>query len=394
MRRSVIKARLFPRAESVVRGGHPWVFDESIKSLSHDGEAGDMVAIYNRNDRLLALGFYDPGSPIRIRIVHAGGAAKLDEDWWRQLIQAAVHLRKGLLSMQTNGLRWIHGENDGFPGMVADQYADTLVVKLYSSIWLRRWEEMETLLRDELKPRFVVLRLSRNIMAHAEEVGLTEGFCGEPGPPVVVFREHGIRFEADVLRGQKTGFFLDQRENRQRVREMAQGKKVLNLFSYSGGFSLHAASGGAKRVVDVDISEHALESAKRNFALNGNLTSVHHESLQADVFDWLRNSGETFDLVINDPPSLAKRERERSTAIRAYRKLNEGAIRRVGERGTLLAASCSAHVTEHEFFTAVRQAARDSGRPHREQWTKTHAIDHPANFPEANYLKAICMEFP
>ncbi|HTH49840.1 MAG TPA: class I SAM-dependent methyltransferase, partial [Candidatus Limnocylindria bacterium] len=192
---------------------------------------------------------------------------------------------------------------------------------------------------------------------------------------------------------QKTGFFLDQRDNRRLVETLAQGAEVLNAFSFSGGFSLYAARGGAKRVTDLDISLHALESAKRNFALNPSVPGVAaaaHEQIQGDTFAWLANAPERgFDLMILDPPSLAKREAERAAAIQAYVRLNALGLARIRPGGVLLAASCSAHVSAEEFFGAVREAARRSGRAFTELRTTGHAPDHPATFPEANYLKAI-----
>jgi 23S rRNA (cytosine1962-C5)-methyltransferase len=213
----------------------------------------------------------------------------------------------------------------------------------------------------------------------------------------VVFRESGLRFEADVLRGQKTGFFLDQRENRRLVETLARGRKVLNAFSFSGGFSLYAARGGASSVTDLDISPHALESAKRNFALNQTeptLVRCRHECIQTDAFEWLAgNPDRQFDLVVLDPPSLAKRATERAGAIRAYGKLACTGIRHLLPGGVLVAWSCSAHVSAEEFFGEVRSAAARSGRKFQELQTTRHAPDHPARIPEAEYLKGIFMRF-
>jgi 23S rRNA (cytosine1962-C5)-methyltransferase len=202
----------------------------------------------------------------------------------------------------------------------------------------------------------------------------------------VVFRESGIRFEVDPTRGQKTGFYLDQRENRRLVESFARGRQVLNAFSFSGGFSLYAARGGAVSVTDLDISPHALESANRNFALNPSLTGCRHESVKADAFDWLNSATpRSFDLIILDPPSLARRESERSQAIRAYARLARSAIALLRPKGILVACSCSAHVSTAEFLEAVRAG--------RELQITGHAPDHPAAFPEANYLKAIYLGF-
>jgi 23S rRNA (cytosine1962-C5)-methyltransferase len=209
----------------------------------------------------------------------------------------------------------------------------------------------------------------------------------------VVFQESGLRFEADVLHGQKTGFFLDQRENRRQVESLASGRSVLNAFSFTGGFSLYAARGGAVGVTDLDISAHALAGAERNFALNQSQAAVaacRHEIIQADAFDWLGEQRERkFDLIVLDPPSFAKREAERVGAVRAYGKLAQLGIERLARGGTLVACSCSAHVGAEEFFTAVRQAVAATGRAFDELKITGHAPDHPAAFKEAAYLKAI-----
>lgn len=389
---SRLRLRVLPRAESAVRRGHPWVFADSVKSRNREGAAGELAVIYDRRDRFLAVGLYDPDSPIRVRIVHAGEPATIDRDWWLGRAREAAARRVPVFSEATTGARCLNGESEGFPGLVADRYDDTLVVKLYSAVWLPRWEQIEGVLREVFAPAGLVLRLSRNLRAAAAERGLAEGFVGEAGSEVVVFRENGLRFEAEVLRGQKTGFFLDQRDNRARVETLAAGREVLNLFSFSGGFSVYAARGGAKRVVDVDLSGHALEGARRNFALNPELAGVTHEGVKADAFRWVAAPGERFDLVVCDPPSLAKRENDRDAAVAAYRHLNAAAIRRLRPGGVLVAASCSAHVTPEAFFAVVRDEAGRSGRNFHERWTSGHAVDHPATFPEARYLKAICLE--
>jgi 23S rRNA (cytosine1962-C5)-methyltransferase len=211
------------------------------------------------------------------------------------------------------------------------------------------------------------------------------------------FLETGLRFEADVSHGQKTGFFLDQRENRRAVESLANGRSVLNAFSFSGGFSLYAARGGAISVTDLDISAHALASSERNFALNQSNAAVArcpHERVQADAFEWLTgNDQRAFDLIVLDPPSFAKREAERAGAIRAYERLAALGIQHLARGGILVACSCSAHVTAEEFFAAVRQAAGKSARASQEIRTTRHAPDHPATFKEAEYLKAIYLRF-
>lgn len=396
--RSRLRVQLFPRAETAVRRGHPWVYGESVKAQNREGEAGELAVIYDRNDRFLAVGLYDPASPIRIRIVHCGKPAAIEREWWLARAGDCLARREAsVLSRRTDGARLINGESEGFPGLVADRYADTLVVKLYTAAWLPRWEEMEGVLREVFSPRHLVLRMSRNIQQEAAAGwNLEEGFRGEPGDEVVVFSENGIHFEAAVLHGQKTGFFLDQRDNRARVEELAAGREVLNVFSFSGGFSLYAARGGARSVTDLDISAHALESAARNFKLNGDdarIARVPREMVRADAFKWMDEDPRSYDMIIVDPPSLAKREKERGGAIRAYQRLNARAIERLRPGGILMAASCSAHVAAAEFCELIGEAAQRSGRRWRQLWTSGHAQDHPVGFPEAEYLKALCLEF-
>jgi 23S rRNA (cytosine1962-C5)-methyltransferase len=282
--------------------------------------------------------------------------------------------------------------------MVVDQYASTLVLKLYSAVWLPRIADLTRWLREFLKPERIVLRLSRNATTSFEQAGYQDGqnLWGDDTAGSVVFLEDGIRFWSDVVKGQKTGFFLDQRDNRRRIGQCSAGMDVLNAFSFSGGFSLHAARGGARSVTDLDISPHALESARRNFELNAadtRIAAARHESVQADAFAWLERSTEQFDIVICDPPSLAKRETERVGAIEAYHRLAMHSIARVRPGGLLLAASCSAHVTPEEFYAAVIEAARRSGRPFGDEVYTGHAPDHPATFDEARYLKAAYLRF-
>ncbi|HZL13662.1 MAG TPA: class I SAM-dependent methyltransferase, partial [Verrucomicrobiae bacterium] len=274
-----------------------------------------------------------------------------------------------------------------------------LVLKIYTAAWLPRLGELAALICESLKPARLVLRLSRNLQENARKnFQLEDGqlLFGEKLAGNVTFLETGIRFEADVVRGQKTGFFLDQRENRRRVEALASGRDVLNAFSFSGGFSLYVARGGAKSVTDLDISAHALESARRNYALNKNDANVAagaHKTIQTDAFAWLeQNTAQKFDLVILDPPSLAKRETERAGAIQAYGKLAANGIKALRRDGIMVVASCSAHVSAAEFFETVRQAARNSGRNFVEIETTGHPPDHPATFAEANYLKCIFLK--
>lgn len=394
-----LRLRVTAGAEKHIRAGHPWIFSDSVREQNRDGVAGELAVIFDRNDKFLAVGFFDPESPIRVRILHVGKPLTVDAGFWRTRLETALQRREGLFDARTTGYRLINGESDGWPGLVLDRYDTTLVLKIYTAAWLNWLEVIEALISERLPGQKIVFRCSRNVESAARASG--QRFAPQPAGPEagapVIFSENGIRFEADVWRGQKTGFFLDQRENRRNVESLARGRTVLNAFSFSGGFSLYAARGGAKWVTDLDISKRALDSAKRNFALNAgdqSIASCRHESVQADAFAWLAgNEKRKFDLIVLDPPSLAKREAERAGAIRAYTKLAESGINHLLPGGILVACSCSAHVSAEEFFEAVRNTARQSGRRSTELQTTRHAPDHHATFKEAEYLKGIYLRF-
>lgn len=394
-----LRLRVSPVAETLIRSGHPWLFADSVRGQNREGQPGEFAVVYDRNDAFLAIGLYDPGSPIRLRVLHSGKPATLDAVWWTHHLAAPLAKRASLFDGQTDGYRYVNGESDGWPGLVLDRYAESVVMKLYTAAWIPHVDQIASLVRDQINPARLILRLSRNIQEAASVVGRTDGqaLLGRAPDQPVVFHESGLQFEADLIRGQKTGFFLDQRENRRLIESVTLTAKVLNAFSFTGGFSLYAARGGASAVTSLDISSHALAGAKRNFALNASDVKVaqcRHDTIQADVFEWLPSGASgRFNVVILDPPSLARRETERHEAIRAYQRLAVDGIKRLEPGGLLVAASCSAHVSAEEFFDAVRRAARSSGRHFNEWKTTNHAADHPATIPEAHYLKCIYLRF-
>jgi len=394
-----LKARLTASAEAAVRSGHPWVFAKSIREQNRLGQPGELAVLYDRKDRFLAVGLYDPESPIRVRVLEKGKPQALDDAWWRARFESTIKRREGLFDTQTTGFRWLNGESDGWPGLVLDNYDTNLVLKLYTAAWAPRLGEIIQVITERLEPGRLILRLSRNIQSEVSRLSDVHDGAVLAGPPLegsVTFRESGLWFEADILRGQKTGFFLDQRENRRKVGGLASGRRLLNAFSFSGGFSVYAARGGAVAVTDLDISAHALESARRNFNLNAAeraVVSCNHETVKADAFEWLDSSPAKFDLIVLDPPSMARRETQRSRAIAAYARLARLGIQRLSAGGILVASSCSAHVTADEFFRATRTAAVKSRRRFKELETTRHAPDHPATFEAAQYLKTIYLSF-
>ncbi len=389
-----LRLRLAPSAEMAVRSGHPWVYAERIREISRAGISGEIAIVYDRKDRFMAFGLFDPDSPIRLRILHSGPPMVADEAWWQSRMTSAVEKRTPWFQQGTDGYRLVNGESDGWPALILDRYGSTLVLKLYSAVWLPRMADLQRWIVSAVTVERIVLRLSRNVQDVFERAGYRDGqnLVGIATSEGVIFQEDGLLFWSDVVKGQKTGFFLDQRENRRRIGALSVGAEVLNAFSFSGGFSLHAARGGAVAVTDLDCSPHALEAARRNFQLNhdnSTLASARHQSVQADAFDWLENGPGQFDVVICDPPSLARREHERAGAIDAYRRLATSSAGKVRSGGLLLTASCSAHVLGEEFHAAVTEGLRRTGRRYEELEQVGHALDHPTTFAEARYLKAV-----
>lgn len=385
-------------AERAVRQGHPWLFDQSIQRISNGGEPGDLAVLFDRKRRFLAIGLYDPASPIRVRLLQANQPATIDQAWLGQRLATAIAHRASLLNTNTTGYRLVHGENDGLPGLVVDRYADTLVMKLYSVSWVRHLAALAAALLAHFPAARLILRLSRAVQAQpAHLYGLRDGqlLHGTAGEDSVIFQENGLRFAADVCAGQKTGFFLDQRDNRARVESLAWGREVLNVFAYTGGFSVYAARGGARRIVSVDLNAQALAGAERNFALNADVPAIsqtHHETWSADAFTALAAlgaAGRQFDLVILDPPAFAQKQADVAGALVAYRRLAQLGAALLPAGGILVSASCSSRVAAAEFWEVVHEGARQSSKRLREIARTTHPLDHPISFAEGAYLKCL-----
>lgn len=389
-----LPVQLTATGERHLRAGHPWIYDQSITSLKGKGKAGDLAIIFDRKkNKFLGVGLYDPDSPIRIKALHQGAPRSIDASFFGDRIAEAFSRRAPLLTTDTNGYRLLNGENDGMPSLIVDVYAKVLVVKVYSLIWQPWLKILLPIVLEIAGGETVVLRLSRKVAAAKDKPADWEDgkvVVGELADAEVVFREHGLLFRANVLRGHKTGFFLDHRHNRKRVGELAAKRTVLDVFSYAGGFSVHALSGGARRVTSLDISQPALEVAKGNVSLN--FSDARHEILVADAFTALADldeAGRRFGLVIVDPPSFAKSQSEVDGAIRAYRRLTQLALPLVERGGILLLASCSARVSAEDFFAVQEKELHRSGRRYRELEKTQHDLDHPIGYPEGAYLKSI-----
>ena len=386
-----IAVKLKPAAERVVRQGHPWVFEGSIVKLSEAGQPGDLAIVFDqKKNKFLAIGLLDPSSPIRVKILQAGQSATIDESFFQEKISAAFAQRKPLLATDTDSYRLLHGENDGLPGLVADVYAGVLVVKIYSAIWRPWLRLLLPLIVEQAQAKTLVLRLSRSLQSDPG-FGLSDGqvLFGDLPEEEVIFREHGLRFSANVRRGHKTGFFLDHRHNRKRVGELAAGCSVLDVFAYAGGFSVHALAGGAAEVTSLDISAQALAAAQRNVALN--FTDKKHHVLAEDAFEGMEKmlaAGQKFGLVVVDPPAFAKRESEVERALKSYGRLARLAVQLVEPGGILLLASCSSRVSASAFFGKTERELAASGRQTELLEKTIHDSDHPIGFPEGAYLKA------
>ena len=398
-----IALRVTPAAERALRKGHPWVFDQSITQQRKEGSPGDLAVLFDSKRQFLAVGLYDPTSPIRVRILQHHKPAVIDHDWFQTKLATAVGRRASLLQVQpedraTTGCRLVHGENDGLPGLVIDRYAAVLVLKLYTPAWIPHLGAICSALEEVFPAERLILRLSRMLEKQPEILhGLINGMVLS-GPPLegsILFQENGLKFEVDPIHGQKTGFFLDQRDNRARVERLSQSRSVLNVFAYSGGFSVYAARGGAQQVVSVDTNTPALESAGRNMAHNQHIPAVaaaSHETLNQDAFEVLghmRDNQRRFDVVILDPPMFAHSQGQVDAALSAYQRLTRLGLGVLRPGGTLVQASCSSRVNAEEFFDTIHQAAQDVRRPLQELERTGHPLDHPITFKEGAYLKCL-----
>jgi 23S rRNA (cytosine1962-C5)-methyltransferase len=376
--------------ERSVRSGHPWIFSESIEKVNIEGAAGDIAIIFSHTkNKVIGVGLYDPDSPIRIKMLHGGGGANIDTDFFSEKIQTAFALRAELFETNTNSYRLLFGENDGFPGFIADVYDQVLVVKLYSEIWFPYLDSILKVLINISECNCSVIRLSRKLQA-SKKCSFKDGdiLFGELTNEVVEFIEHGVYFSANVIKGHKTGYFLDHRANRKLVGDFSKGKEVLDVFSYAGGFSVHALAKGAIEVTSLDISKQALEVAFYNGKLNP--YNGLHKTIAGDAFDEMNKlikDKKKFDIVVIDPPSFAKNLKEIEVAKKKYMQLAILGEQLCRKGGMLVLASCSSRISSETFFEINKVALTNQLRKFSVHLTTGHDIDHPIGFPEGAYLK-------
>lgn len=392
-----LAVRITPDALRQVRGGHPWIYAEAITAIGAGGRAGDLAVVFDERRRFAAIGLYDPESPIRVKVLHHGRPVTIDGAWWRARVLAARDRRGPLTtSATTTGYRVVHGENDGLPGVVVDRYGDTAVIKLYSAALVPHVDDITAAVAAAVAPARIVLRASRQV-AFALPEGLGDGTTlagADPGGPVA-FRELGLHLQVDVVHGQKTGTFLDQRDNRDLVARHAAGARLLDVFSCTGGFALHAARRGARAAHLVDQSAAAIANAGANRRLNLADRRVAACPFTHDVGDAfavmaaLGRAGRRYEVVVVDPPSFTPNQAAIGRALAAYRRLTALALPLVAPGGLLFQASCSSRVGTADFVTAVHAEAAAHGVRLHELARTGQPLDHPVGFPQGAYLKAL-----
>ena len=380
--------------EKSLRRRHPWIFSGAVDKVNGKPAPGDTVDVLDGTKKWLARAAYSPKSQIRARVWTFDSSEQVDGDFFRSRIQTALAVREALpAAKHANALRLVHGESDVLPGLVVDRYADVLVAQFLAA-GVERWRDPILDLLSEISGCEAIFERSdaevRKLEGLGPRVGFARGNRNAARCPII---EYGLNFRVDVEQGQKTGFFLDQRENRQRVRSLAAGREVLDGFCYTGGFSIAALAGGAKRVTAIESSAAALEVAKENLAANP-LDASRIDFQQGDVFEKLRrlrDQNAKFDLVVLDPPKFAPTAAQVKKAARAYKDINLWALKLLAPGGLLATFSCSGGVSAELFQSIVAGAALDAGVGARIIERFSAAADHPValEFPEAEYLKGL-----
>ena len=387
------KVYLKPGKEESLKRFHPWIFSGAIHHIEGEPEEGEVVSVYTSKKEFVAVGHFQVGS-IAVRVLSFHDEA-IDYAFWRRKLQTAYDLRRAIGiagRADNNTYRLVHGEGDNLPGLVVDIYANTAVMQAHSvGMHVSRMaiaDALSDVMGDVVRN---VYYKSETTLPYKAELEAENGFI-KGGSTDNVAMEYGLKFHVDWLKGQKTGFFVDQRENRALLEKYAKGRNVLNMFCYTGGFSFYAMRGGANLVHSVDSSAKAIDLTNENVALNFPDDS-RHEAFAEDAFKYLDRMGDQYDLIILDPPAFAKHKDALRNALQGYRKLNAKAFEKIRPGGVLFTFSCSQVVTKDNFRTAVFTAAAMSGRSVRILHQLTQPADHPVNIyhPEGEYLKGLVL---
>lgn len=389
----MLKVYLKPGKEESLKRFHPWIFSGAISSFVGEPEEGEVLEVYTSKKEFIAVGHFQIGS-IAIRVL-SFRQEPIDHDFWKRKLQIAYDMRRaiGIATNPTNNTyRLIHGEGDNLPGLVIDIYAKTAVMQAHSAgMHLDRMviaEALSEVMGDEIEN---IYYKSETTLPFKADLFPENGFL-KGGSSDNIAQEYGLKFHVDWLKGQKTGFFVDQRENRALLERYAKDRSVLNMFCYTGGFSFYAMRGGAKLVHSVDSSAKAIDLTKMNVELNFP-GDARHEAFAEDAFKYLDRMGDQYDLIVLDPPAFAKHKDALRNALQGYRKLNAKAFEKIKPGGILFTFSCSQVVTKDNFRTAVFTAAAMSGRSVRILHQLTQPADHPVNIyhPEGEYLKGLVL---
>jgi len=385
-----IKIVLKSGKEQSVKRFHPWIFSGAIKKMYGNPAEGDLVDVFDNKDEFLATGHYAPSS-IAVRIL-SFEQVEPDLNFFRDKIIRAIQYRKsiGIIdNPEINVYRLIHGEGDGLPGLIVDYYNGVAVMQMHSIGFYRIRKEIAAMLAEIMKDSLLaVYDKSEGTIPHMSEVTSVNEFLYGHSDPVIV-TENGYKFKIDWTTGQKTGFFIDQRENRKLLEEFSHGKKVLNMFGYTGGFSVYAMK-NAETVHTVDSSFSAIALADENIEMNYG-DDKRHKSFQVDAFEYLNNIKDQYDLIILDPPAFAKHHNVLANALQGYKRLNIKAIEQIRPGGVIFTFSCSQVVSRENFRKSVFAAAANTGRKVRILYQLSQPPDHPVNIyhPESEYLKGL-----
>lgn len=401
MERNYAAVTVTDKAERALRGGHPWVFGDEVLSLSAPAENGSLVDVRSRKGRWLGTGFYNENSKIRVRVISRNANDRFDDDFWRRRLSYALDYRRTVMGKDFgSNCRLIFGEADQFPGLTVDRFGEILVIQTLSLGMERLKDLLFPMLAELLAQREAPVRaiFERNDVAIREKEGMEQykAFYAAPGLETgldghALITENGITYDVDYIDGQKTGFFLDQKYNRQAVARLAGGKRVLDCFTHTGSFGLNAAAGGADHVTSVDISADAIGLAKANCARNG--LEDRMDFVVADVFDLLtRMTNEKkcgYDFIILDPPAFTKSSATVKNAVRGYKEINLKAMKLLPRGGYLATCSCSHFMTEPLFRQMLHDAAQDAAVSLRQVEARQQSPDHPIlwGVPETSYLK-------
>ncbi len=369
--------------------GHPWVFSGAVERIEGEAAPGDLGEVYSTEGRFLGIGHLNPRSQILFRLL-SSRQEEIGVSFFRNRILNAFRLREQWLKVVTNAYRMVNGEGDFLPGLVVDRYGDVLVVQFLTAGMDRQRELFVDFLASEFHCETIY---ERSDVALRREEGLPESrglLLGKDAADWIEIEEWDCRFRINVKEGQKTGFYLDQRANRQRLREISRGKSILDVCCYTGAFSVHAGRGGAKEFTLIDSSREALEMAEVHFKMN-RLEGIPRQSIRGDAFDVMRRLEPEYDVIILDPPPFAKKKSALPRASRGYKDLNLQAFRLLRPEGILFTFSCSHHMDWDLFQKVVFAAAVDAGRQVQIIGRMSHPVDHPINLchPEGEYLKGL-----